>query len=219
MIGPLLWAGALLALHILRPYDLERYGDTLSAYGVGPYASLFTAAFVALGLGAVALATGLWRGVKRSIGARAGSWLLGLAGIGFSLVGLFPMAVDLDSIEPAMRGDMAPTTSAIIHGLGGLSGMFFLIAAMLLLPHAFNCDERWCSWWRVSLAFGLAALLLLVLSFFIASPPVVPCCPFGSGAWVKAITTRVFFGTLVAWLLFTAMRLHGIASKAAVRPE
>jgi hypothetical protein len=113
-----------------------------------------------------------------------------------------------------MRGNIPPTTSAIIHGLGGLSGMFCLIAAMLLLSSTFKRDERWRSWWHMSLVLGLAALLLFVVGFFIPSLPVVPCCPLGSGGWTNALMIRIFFGALIAWLLFTALRLRAIASSA-----
>jgi hypothetical protein len=213
--GPLLWTGAMLTLHILRPDDFERYGDTLSAYGVGPYGSLFAVAFVGFGLGGIVLAIGLRDALRRSGMARVGSMLVGLAGLGFTFVGLFPMAPDLESIEPAIRGDISPTSSAIIHGLGGLSGMLLLIVAMLLLSYTFRRDERWRSWWGVSLAFGLAALLLFAAGFFLPSPPVVPCCTVLKVAWAKAVIARVLFGILAAWKLLIALRLHAVSAEDA----
>jgi hypothetical protein len=213
LIGPSVWLAAIGALHLLRPYDLERYGDTLSAYGVGPYGILFTLAFVALGLGAIALAILLRRSLRRSIESGAGVLLVALAGVGLSLVGIFPMATDLASIEPSMRGDIPPTTSAIIHGLGGLSGMVFLMTATLLLSRVFRQDARWRPWWRVSLALSLVALALFAAGFFFDTPPVVPCCAPGSGAWVKALLTRGFFGALAAWLLLTTLRVRSVMAR------
>jgi hypothetical protein len=205
--GPIIWAGAMLALHILHPDNLERYGDTLSAYGVGSDGSIFTVAFVALGLGIVALALGLRQSVRPSRSRHTGVVLTVLAGFGFILAGLFPMAPDVESIAPAIRGDSTPTISAIIHGVGGLSGIVLLIVSMLFLSLALKRDARWGRWWQLSLAFGLATLVLFAAGFLIPAPQVVPCCVYGSSGWAKALIARGLFGAFVAWLLI-ALRLR-----------
>jgi multisubunit Na+/H+ antiporter MnhB subunit len=205
--GPMIWAAAMLALHVLHPDNLERYGDTLSAYGVGPDGALFTIAFVALGVGIVALAFGLRRSLRPSRSADATIVLAILAGLGFILAGLFPMAPDRESIGRAIRGDSTPTTSAIIHGVGGLSGMVLLIVSMLFLSLALKRDARWGRWWQLSLAFGLATLMLFTAGFVISAQSIVPCCVYGSSGWIKALIARGLFSTLAAWLLLVALRL------------
>ena len=58
IIGPVFYVVAIAVMHLLRPDDIVRYGNTMSLYSVGPYGSISIAAFVALGLGALALSWG-----------------------------------------------------------------------------------------------------------------------------------------------------------------
>jgi hypothetical protein len=217
MIGSLLSVMATLALHVLRPYHIERYGDIVSAYGVGQYGSLFTAALLGLGLSFVTLGLGLRRSLRPSVMSRMEIVLVTLAGVGSSLVGLFPMAPDIASIEPMMRDDIPPTTSAIIHALGGLIGSVSAVAAILLLSFTFKRDDHWRSWWVASLVLGLAAVVTLAAAFFSGTPQVVPCCLSGSLGWVKALNARVFFGALAVWLLLTAARLRAMRRDAVAQ--
>src|SRR5215212_552295 len=63
IIGPVFYVVAIAAMHFLRPNDIVLYGNTISAYSVGAYGSISMAAFVALGLGGLALSAGLRRAV------------------------------------------------------------------------------------------------------------------------------------------------------------
>ena len=56
IIGTVYFIVALTAMHFLRPDDIVRYGTNIGFYSVGPYGSIFVAAFVALGLAGLALA-------------------------------------------------------------------------------------------------------------------------------------------------------------------
>jgi uncharacterized membrane protein len=208
--GTVFFIVALTAMHFLRPYDIVRYGTNVGFYSVGPYGSIFVAAFIALGLAGLALALGLRRAVAPSRFLQAGSVLIGLIGIGWVLGGIFRDAPDVASLETVLKEEI-PSASTMIHGLGAFGGLFLLMAGMLVLSIAFKRDERWRSFWIPSLILGLATLALFVLAFFIETPLVVPCCPTGSAPWWGAIEFRVFIGAFVLWLLLTSIRLRAVA--------
>ncbi len=91
---------------------------------------------------------------------------------------------------------------------------------MMVLSRAFERDERWRSFWPLSLVLGLATLILFVFGLFVLdSPAVVPCCPTGSVARWGAIEFRVYFGAFVLWLLLTSIRLRAVAIREGVMPR
>jgi hypothetical protein len=210
VIGTVYFIVALITMHFLRPDDIVRYGTNVGFYSVGPYGSIFVAAFIALGLAGLALALGLRRTVMRSSYLQAGSILLGLFGIGWIVGGIFRDAPDVASLEPVLKENV-PSASTMVHGLGSFGGLFLLMAGMLLLSIAFRRDARWRSFWIPSLILGLVTLALFVMAFFIEAPLVVPCCPSGSVPWWGAIEFRVFIGAFVLWLLLTSIRLRAVA--------
>jgi len=56
IIGTVYFIVALITMHFLRPDDIARYGgNSIGFYSVGPYGSIFVAAFIALGLAGLAL--------------------------------------------------------------------------------------------------------------------------------------------------------------------
>ena len=213
IVGTVFFIVALTAMHFLRPDDIVRYGGNIGFYSVGPYGSIFVAAFIALGLAGLALAFGLRLAVARSRSLRAGSVLIGLFGIGWILGGIFRDAPDVASLEPVVQGKIS-SVSMTVHGLGAFGGLFLLMAGMLVLSRAFKRDERWYSFWIPSLILGLATLALFVMAFFIEAPLVVPCCPSGSVAWWGAIEFRVFFGAFVLWLLLASIRLRVVSKRS-----
>ena len=212
IIGTVYFIVALITMHFLRPDDIVRYGgNSIGFYSVGPYGSIFVAAFIALGLAGLALALGLRRAAAPSRSLRVGSVLLGLFGIGWVLGGIFRDAPDVASLETVLKEEVPSSASTMIHGLGSFGGLFLLMAGMLVLSIAFRRDERWHSFWITSLILGLATLSLFIAAFFIEAPLVVPCCPTGSVAWWGAIEFRVFIGAFVLWLLLTSIRLRAVA--------
>ncbi len=210
IIGTVFFIVALITMHFLRPHDLVRYGTNVGFYSVGPYGSIFVAAFIALGLAGLALASGLRRAVAPSRFLQAGSVLIGLFGIGWIVGGIFRDAPDVASLEPVLKENV-PSASTMIHGLGSFGGLFLVMAGMLILSIAFKRDGRWHSFWIPSLILGLATLALFMMAFFIEAPLLVPCCPSGSVAWWGAIEFRVFIGAFVLWLLLTSIRLRVVA--------
>jgi hypothetical protein len=210
IIGTAFFIVAIISMLFLRPNDIVRYGTNIGFYSVGPYGSIFVAAFVALGLAGLALALGLRRAVAPSRSLRAGSVLIGLFGIGWIVGGVFRDAPDLASLEPVLQEESTPA-STIVHSLGAFGGLFLLMAGILVFSRAFKRDERWHSFWIPTLFLGLATMALFVMAFFIEAPMVVPCCPSGSVPWWGAIEFRLFFGAFVLWLLLASIRLYLVA--------
>ena len=194
LVGSAVWTAALAALHVLRP-DVNDT-STISAYAVGAHGWLMTVAFIALGLGAVALAVGIRGATTRSRWSLVGSVLMGLFGVGFVVAGIFPVGGcrDIGCVERFESGEnVSMSAAAIAHGVGALLGILLLIIGMLVLSRVFKRDQRWHSLWPWSLVLGLAALT----QFFLP----------GEGM-VGAILMRTLVVTLVLWMLLVALRLR-----------
>jgi hypothetical protein len=171
----------------------------ISAYAVGPYGWLMTTAFLALGLGALAVAVGIRRATVPSRWSLVGSLLVGLFGAGFVLAGIFPVGGcgDVECVARFESDANVPiTAAAMAHGVGALLGILLLIAGMFVLARAFKRDPRWQSFRRWSLALGLVALLQF---------------GFPGAGMVAAILMRTLVATMIVWLLLAALRLRSIA--------
>lgn len=181
---------SMMALHFLRR-DLSWVTKYVSDYAVGDYGYLATLAFIALGLGALALALGIWRGVAASRTSRAGSVLIGICGACWIVVGMF--RTDLEG-APA-------TTTGSIHFAAFLFSVASLVAGILSLSRAFKKDARWRSFAPLTLAWGLAILIVFIP---------------GSAVMGQAdgLNERILIGVMVLWLLLVANRLCSVAESA-----
>ena len=186
--GTVFFTLAVIGLHFLRP-DYNPVTRFMSEFAVGRYGYVMTIAFFALGLGSLALALGIRRGVAPSRAKSAGSFLLGIFGIGVFLAGIFP--TDLQG-SPA-------TTAGTIHDTASLISFVVLISAIFLNSRGFKRDLAWTSYHAASLVMGFAALVTFVL-FFIS---------FNSG-WL-GIGQRAFAAVILLWLLSTGVRLRSAA--------
>ena len=109
------------ALHFLRP-DVNPVLEPISNYAVGPYGSLFTAADIGGGLGALALVFGLYLTVAPPGRSYVGLFLLGLYGVSVLLAGIFPIDVGGEA-----------TTFGIIHNIVGNISFFAFPVAVIFL--------------------------------------------------------------------------------------
>lgn len=90
LVGICLNAAALILAPILRP-DVNPLRDGLSHYAVGPWGGVQSAAFVALGIGSLAIAGALWLVSGGNPWARIAAAMLGLASFNFVGLAVFPM--------------------------------------------------------------------------------------------------------------------------------
>ena len=186
MAGAAAFTVVVLAFHLLRP-DLDPALDYISYYAVGRYGALMVAAFVALGLGCVALALAI-RGATRGAISLIGCTLLGLAGLGLIVGGIAPS--DLEGAPP--------TTTGAVHVIGaalvGLLGLF--VATLVLSVTLARRPERSSRLIWV----GLGLLMMVAFLGFATSSETVP-----------GLGQRVLVSSEVLWLLVTAARLRTLA--------
>lgn len=173
---------SVVALHGLRT-DLGPVGARLSEYANGEFGWLMTVAFVALGLGMVALSLGL----RSESGSGRSAWLIpaaiAAAGVCMIVAGVYPT-------DP--RG--AETTAEVVHSrASGLASLLLLGAvygsAVLRGPGRLR-PER-----------GPAGALAVVSVALGAVSPILH-----DTRW-SGLGQRLLWATLMVWLLRTAWRL------------
>jgi hypothetical membrane protein len=185
------FALALVVMHLLRP-DYAPASHMISDYAVGPYGWVMTTAFLSLSGGCLTLAWGLSRGGPRSMLARGGVALLGLASAGLAVTAAFP--TDLPGGPATRAGD--------IHGVSFLVNVASLIGASVLITMGMGGQPGWREHQWTSATLAALAGLALVLQFLTLRRG----APYG-------LANRLFATLLVTWLLATAVRLRGLADE------
>lgn len=187
-------SGCFVASALLLPAVSEYgiRGDFISELAIGRYGFFQTLAFVAFGIGALALAAGLRGSTKGSWGSFAGSVLVGLLGIG----------VLLDAVSPIDPGGRMTTVAGTVHLVAALVAFVCVVVAMFVLSRTFKQSAGWRSIWSVSLVLAFAALA----AFFLPS----------GGEWA-GLFQRVFVGIVVSWMVIVAIRLRSTTSTPTVR--
>lgn len=151
MIGVGLFVVLVVVLHFLRGMN-----NAMSYYADGAYGYLMTTAFLAYGLGALALTVGLWQSSLAGHRSRFGMILLGVSGLCTALLAFFP--IDAPGAPQTAHGS--------IHLILGNTFIFFILAA-LLLSRQFVNDPRWQGFSRTAMVVALlvlaAGLVLVVL--------------------------------------------------------
>lgn len=133
LVGIGLNAAALLLAPLLRP-DVNLLRDGLSHYAVGPWGGVQSAAFIALGIGSLALACALWRVAGSNHWTRIAALMLGLASFNFVGLAVFPMG-EGGPMTPI--GDLHLTVATFAVGW-----QFVSVASLLLGLRAWPHEER-----------------------------------------------------------------------------
>jgi hypothetical protein len=147
LIGIGLNAAALILAPILRP-DVNLLRDGLSHYAVGPWGGVQSAAFIALGIGSLAIAGALWLVSDGNLWARIAAAMLGLASFNFVGLAVFPMG-EGGPMTPI--GDLHLTVATFAVGW-----QFLSVGALLLGLRAWPHEEQ-----IIRLGIALAGLTLL----------------------------------------------------------
>lgn len=177
---------ALLALHLLRP-DYEPRSHFISDYAVGDFGWIMTAAFLALSGACCSLGLGLAIDGPKSILARVGTLLLGVAAIGLVLTAIYE--TDLPGAPYTRSGD--------IHEMTFRVNTLSLIFGSLFLSVSFGSSPRWRGFRPTALfLFGLVAIAVVIQFMTLHKG-----APYG-------LANRFFCAVLVSWLLATAIRLR-----------
>jgi hypothetical protein len=186
MVGPVLFAGVLLAL-TLTQYDFmleigwrpleDPSGTWPSGLALGPYGWAQVANFVLSGILLMIFAAGLHLGATDGRGSRVGPALLFAAGTAMALMGF-----ETDPIQST-----GPRTlHNLIHDLAFALFVLTLLPAFYFLWRRFRDDTLWRGHARYTLITGVLATLLLFL---------------------PGVAYYLFLATVLVWLEVTAFRL------------
>lgn len=179
----------LLLMHVLRP-DYTPVDHMISDYAVGRYGWVMTTAWLAMSCGCLMLMLGLLRNGPRSVIARIGTLLLGVASIGLLVTAIFP--TDLEGAPLTRSGD--------IHNMSFLVNVGSIFLATVFLALGVRSDSRWASYQRTAIALTLLVVLAFIFQFLTLHRGM----PYG-------IANRFFITVLFAWFLATAFRLRALA--------
>ncbi len=147
LLGIGLNATALILAPILRP-DVNLLRDGLSHYAVGPWGSVQSAAFIALGIGSLTLSWALWLVSDGNLWARIAAVMLGLASFNFVGLAVFPMG-EGGPMTPI--GDLHLTVATFAVGW-----QFLSVGALLLGLRAWPHESH-----TVRLGIALVGISLL----------------------------------------------------------
>jgi Protein of unknown function (DUF998) len=184
MVGPLLFATALLALSVIQ-YDFmveigwqpleDPEGAWPSGLALGPYGWVQILNFVLSGILLMLFAAGLHLGTKR--GSWIGPALLFTAGAAMALMGF--------ETDPIRRTGPR-TLPGLIHDLAFVLFVLALLPAFFFLWRRFREDPPWRSHGHYTLATGMIATLLLPL---------------------PGVAYYLFIAVVLVWFEATALRL------------
>lgn len=218
------------ALYFLNPsYSLFR--SFAGTYELGSYEFLIASTFFSLGLGALALVIGLYRGITQSARSRRGLILLGIWGVGMLLAGIFPAnepgstvthmtTVLIAGIFPVEVQATPETLFSWLHIFAILGSLFSLSLAAFYLSRRFKQDDNWQPIQR--LAF-LLALLMLASSILFFLRGFFYTLPLYSRLYDLGISSDqvhiIFVGTVIGllWLFLVAVRLQFIVVRTITK--
>ncbi|KPN20535.1 hypothetical protein AO715_11860 [Xanthomonas sp. Mitacek01] len=121
-----------IALHLLRT-DLDPVDSQMSLYLIGAWGPLLQSAYVALGIGMVALGWGLRLAHAPAARSAAALLLFALAGTSLSITAYAWM--DLPGVDRSMEG--------LIHGVSAQGAFLFATTGMAVQALNFLRDPRW----------------------------------------------------------------------------
>ena len=184
LMGMLCSVGLVAALHVLRP-DLDPTRRFVSDYAVGPYHGLMDLAFLACGLGVLALVFCLYYGVSPDGRSWLGLVLLTISGVCISIAACFH---DAPQTSPAILLDT-------VHDSIVQVGLLSQALAALAWSVRFRKDSRWRS--VAGPALLLALLMVLGLPCFVLTP-----------ARLLGLAERCVLGLNLLWLCGVLIRLE-----------
>lgn len=188
LLGVIVNAAALIAAPLLRP-EIGLIDGALSQYGIGPWAAVQNAGFVALGVGSLAIAAALSLTAKSSWWLSLGTALLALAAAASIGLAVFPM----NAPGPTTTfGDTHQTVGTLAIGLH--------LAAMLGTTIAFRANRDWANLYRPGLVLFAIALANALLTQAELLWPALPI-PFG-------VVMRLVVVPVLLWWGVFAVRLR-----------
>lgn len=186
LAGFAFWAVVVVSLPVLTDaYDPVE--QSISALSLTRFGVFMDAAFLAFGLGSVALAFGLHRLVD---GTALAPLLLAVCGLLWGMLGFFETGSE--------------DTGAAIHAAAATISFLLILVVMSVYARVFRGDARWRSFARPTAVWSAVAFVAL------CSIPVLGEDLFGA-------SERLYVAAFVSWLVATAVRLRLEARSAPGR--
>jgi Protein of unknown function (DUF998) len=182
LLGTAVMLAAMASLHVLRS-DLDPITQVMSYYGPGPYGCVFTISLGAFGIGLVALAALLRRGLDSQQQSPVALSFVAIAAASALVVAIFN--ADLPNASHTLHG--------MLHGLGALFFWTAFPVAAIDLSSRLRQRAVTRAFGRLSLALGVLSLIELVLSLAIS--------PLGG------LLERALLATDAAWVVLVAVAL------------
>jgi hypothetical protein len=183
----------LLAVAWLLPF-LSGYhlvSDNISELALGRFGLLLTIAFLASGIGTLALSGVIRSSTTGERGSLTGSLLLAVYGAGAILAAIFPTN-RVDSASDVW----AQSTTGLIHIVVALVSFLSAVIGMFVLTRTFARVARWQSITRWSALLAASALAL----FFVQQ----------EGPWV-GLMQRLLVTAIAAWLIMVGLKARSTA--------
>lgn len=190
LVGVAMWVVIVAVLHLIKS-ELDPVETYVSDYAIGENGWLMTVAFLAVGLGTLAVAAGLLKTLRPGKRVKLSVWLTGVAGIGFLIAGAFTTA------PTGVEEDL--TTGETLHVLGALLVFPVLVVQSFVTRGVFRRDERWSDFAAAVRWFPYVLLLGLLVSFGTGDA--------GEGGPV-GLTQRIYAAVVMIWLATLAWRVR-----------
>lgn len=189
LAGFVFWLVVVVALPVLTPDRYDPIRQSISTLALVRFGGFMNAAFLAFGLGSVALAFGLYRSVN---GAPSAPLLLAACGLLWTLLAFF---------ETGPAG-----TGAAVHGAVAATSFLLILVVMFLFARVFRNVESWRSFAPPTAAWAVVAVGALF------SIPIL-------GEEVFGVSERLFVAAFVSWMMATAVRLRFVARRTEAKPR
>lgn len=174
------WLVVVVALPVLTPDAYDPVEQSISALSLVRFGRFMDAAFLAFGLGSLALAFGLYRSMG---GAMLAPLLLAACGLLWSMLAFLRTGPD--------------GIVAVLHGAVAAVSFLLIVVVMLLFAVGFRRDARWRAFARPTAAWTIVAAGALF------AIPVL-------GEGLFGVSERLFVAAFVSWMVATAVRLRSV---------
>ena len=190
MLGVGWFVAAFVALHFLDT-DLSVTDAYGSDYALGEYGWLMRSAFLAAGVGTVAIGLGLRETLAPGKRVTASVILFLIAGVGFLVGGIF-------NTDPT--GDTELSATGTVHVLASAVLFFSLLVSAWLVRGVFKRDPSWQWFSKAQLGFAVAYTAALIVSF---------ATPEGGAV---GLTQRIGVAVMMAWLATLGWSIRKVGS-------
>ncbi len=181
-------------LHFL-PTGAHPLRDALGDYAARRFGGLMTAAILALGVGALAIAVAL----AGELGAHGGGKRVD---VGVAFMVIFAAGMIIAALLPAAEEGAQPSTAGKVHTAAAVIAFIAFVLATIAISPVFKYVVAWV---KLAPLFPRLELLVVVFGILMLLARVKPLRA------VFGLIERLFFASCLVWLLLLGVHLSQIA--------